>query len=76
MTIPEPVLDPGAPDPGAPDPEVTVAFCTWCGTQAAGPPPTWSLQTSDRGRGLEWLCEACTRANVRSIEGKLDSDWW
>ena len=53
-----------------------VVSCTWCGVQAGGPPASWSVQTSDRGRGLEWLCEACTRANVRSIEGKLDSDWW
>lgn len=32
-------------------------------------------------RGLEngrpvWTCPACSRRNLRSIEGKLDSQWW
>jgi len=35
---------------------------------------TWSMQTSERGP-LN-LCEACTRVNVRSIEAKLDREWW
>jgi len=35
---------------------------------------TWSVQTSERG--LQALCERCTRDNVRSIEAKLDAEWW
>jgi len=23
-----------------------------------------------------WTCDRCSRENLRSIEGKLDSDWW
>jgi hypothetical protein len=38
------------------------------------PPPTWTRQSS--ARGDEWLCERCTRENLRSIEGRLDSAWW
>ena len=48
--------------------------CAVCGTTAAEPPVTWSLQVADRGR--QWLCERCTRDHVRSIEGRLDEAWW
>jgi len=51
----------------------TVA-CVWCGTTAAGPPVTWTIQSSERG--VEHLCERCTRDNVRKIEGSLPTDWW
>jgi hypothetical protein len=54
-------------------PEITV--CGVCGTTTDGPPPvTWSSQSSARGR--QWLCEHCTRENLRSIEGRLDEAWW
>ena len=50
-------------------------FCSWCGATAPdGVPMTWSMQTSERG--VQTLCESCTRTNVRSIEAKLDSEWW
>jgi hypothetical protein len=53
------------------------AVCARCGAVAAdGPPLTWATQTSDRGGGLEHLCETCSRVHLRSIEGKLDGDWW
>jgi hypothetical protein len=51
----------------------TVA-CVWCGSQAEGPPVTWTIQSSERG--IEHLCERCTRDNVRKIEGSLPTDWW
>ena len=55
----------------------TAVSCTWCGTQAPdGPPLDWSVQTSERGRGVEYLCSTCARANLRSIEGRLSDDWW
>ena len=51
------------------------AYCTWCGTQAPdGAPPTWTVQTSERG--LQTLCESCTRSNLRSIEANLSTDYW
>ena len=51
------------------------AYCNWCGTQAPdGAPPTWSVQTGERG--VELFCEKCTRANLRSMEANLSSDWW
>jgi hypothetical protein len=48
--------------------------CTSCGTTVEERPATWSMQVSERGVG--WICEACTRLNLRSIEGKLDEAWW
>jgi hypothetical protein len=56
--------------PDAPRP----VTCTSCGTTADGPPATWSSQTG--ARGTTWLCERCTRENLRSIEGRLDEAWW
>jgi len=39
-----------------------------------GPARTWSLQVGARGQ--TWLCERCTRENLRAIEAKLDEAWW
>lgn len=50
--------------------------CDRCGTLVTGPTPPlgWSSGV-ERGRP-SWICEACARENLRSIEGKLDEDWW
>jgi len=39
-----------------------------------GVPWTWST-ASGEGRS-SWLCPACARENARSIEAKLDTEWW
>lgn len=50
--------------------------CDRCGTtvDVDEAPMTWSLST-ERGQTMRY-CERCTRENVRSIEGKLDSEHW
>jgi hypothetical protein len=48
--------------------------CSWCGTTADPAPVTWTVQTG--ARGIEHLCEGCTRDNVRKIEGNLPTEWW
>jgi hypothetical protein len=51
--------------------------CSRCGAapeDGTDIPAGWSFSTS--ARGLEWLCLACTRTNVRSIEAKLPEEWW
>lgn len=48
--------------------------CAVCGCQVDEPPVTWTLQTE--GGRQQWICADCTRANVRSIEGRLDPEWW
>lgn len=50
------------------------ATCGVCGTQVDETPLTWTLQVSERGQ--TWLCEGCSRDNLRSIEGRLDEAWW
>ncbi len=50
------------------------ATCSHCGTTVADRPVTWSLDVG--ARGAQWICERCTRENLRSIEGKLDDSWW
>ncbi len=37
-------------------------------------PLTWSSVARDGA--IDVLCADCTRDNVRSIEGKLDEEWW
>jgi hypothetical protein len=48
--------------------------CAVCGLTEPELPATWSSQVSERGQ--TYLCERCTRENLRSIEGKLDEAWW
>jgi hypothetical protein len=48
--------------------------CTWCGTTADPAPVTWTVQSGPRG--LEYLCDRCTRDNVRKIESSLPTEWW
>jgi hypothetical protein len=51
-----------------------VLACARCGVAADGRPTTWSSELSDRG--TSWLCERCTRENLRSIEARLGQEWW
>jgi hypothetical protein len=53
--------------------------CTTCGATATGDDAararlTWSRGT-EAGRTM-WSCERCSREHVRSIESKLDPNWW
>lgn len=55
-------------------PEPGSTSCARCGAVVQERPATWSLQVAERGP--QWLCELCTRDNLRSIEGRLDEAWW
>jgi hypothetical protein len=50
------------------------ATCSHCGVTVDERPATWSLDVTERG--ARWICERCTRENLRAIEGKLDQTWW
>jgi transposase len=53
------------------------ASCSVCGTTVEGDPPlTWSTATATGPRGRTLVCDRCTRDNVRSIEARLDEQWW
>jgi hypothetical protein len=53
-----------------------VVICDLCGARAEGdtPPLTWVVSFEQGRRRV--FCEPCARQNLRSIEGKLDSDAW
>jgi hypothetical protein len=50
--------------------------CAWCGAVADGDeaPVTWATSL-ERGV-VRHYCERCSREHLRSIEGRLDADWW
>lgn len=50
--------------------------CDFCGRRAEGEdvPLTWTAAV-ERGR-LRHYCDECSRTNLRSMEAKLDSEWW
>jgi hypothetical protein len=62
------------PDETRDDAAARAATCAVCGVTVPELPATWSSQAGERGR--TYLCDRCTRENLRSIEGKLDEAWW
>ncbi|GLP72213.1 MULTISPECIES: hypothetical protein [unclassified Streptomyces] len=48
--------------------------CARCGTRAEGAQPTWTCSVENGVR--QYFCDTCSRENLRSIEGRLDSAWW
>jgi hypothetical protein len=57
--------------------------CSICGRVAdpdddGDPPLTWCADVVEARDGLRtrWVCGDCTRRYVRSIEAKLDQQWW
>lgn len=50
--------------------------CSHCGatSEADEVPLTWSTGVESERPVV--VCDQCTRANVRAIEGKLDREWW
>ncbi|MFJ8594413.1 hypothetical protein [Streptomyces sp. NPDC093598] len=67
---------PGGGDDSAAEPRRFA--CARCGTSAEvlteGPPLAWTYSVEDGAR--HYYCQTCSRDNLRSIEGRLDSDWW
>ena len=62
---------------------MTEAVCSLCGrmadpTRDGDPPITWCADTVETmdGPRTRWVCTECTRRFVRSIEAKLDQQWW
>ncbi|MHB1472695.1 MAG: hypothetical protein ACYCV4_03535 [Dermatophilaceae bacterium] len=57
--------------------DVMPPVCTRCGRtpdDESAARLTWALGV-ENGRQV-WTCDLCSRENLRSIEGKLDSPWW
>jgi hypothetical protein len=39
------------------------------------PPITWVMEKRTDGRTM-WTCPRCAAMHVRSMEAKLDAEWW
>ncbi|WP_151479080.1 hypothetical protein [Streptomyces albicerus] len=65
---------PGDSDNGGSTAEPQTIVCARCGSTAEGPQLTWTFSVEDGVR--HYYCEDCARANLRAIEGRLDSAWW
>ena len=50
--------------------------CSQCAAVAEEEGARLSWSTASTPRATTWTCPACTRANVRSIEAKLEEEWW
>jgi hypothetical protein len=57
--------------------------CSICGRMASveedgDPPLAWCADMVESRSGLRtrWVCPSCTRTYVRSIEAKLEQQWW
>ncbi|MET9519597.1 hypothetical protein [Streptomyces sp. NPDC002994] len=61
-----------APEP--PEPGGDTIVCFRCGKPAESTPPTWTCSVENGSR--RYFCDDCARANLRAIEGRLDSPWW
>lgn len=49
--------------------------CDWCGRQATLVESlSWSTSV-EQGRAKTY-CDTCSRTHLRSMEGKLDSEFW
>ncbi|WP_157901096.1 hypothetical protein [Streptomyces davaonensis] len=65
---------PGGSDDADSAPERQPLVCAGCGATSDGPKPTWTCSVENGER--RYFCDACSRQNLRAIEGRLDSAWW
>ena len=58
--------------------ESELRACSMCGRMESAPPggaPVgWTV--SFEAKRVTYLCADCSRANLRSIEGRLSTEWW
>ncbi|MGR8008402.1 hypothetical protein [Streptomyces hypolithicus] len=57
-------------------PGAAAVVCSRCGkySESESTPLTWTCSVENGSR--QYFCDDCSRANIRSIEGRLDSSWW
>jgi len=55
---------------------VTVTTCDFCGRHEPDEENTLTWTFAVENGRPRTFCEECSRANLRAMEGKLDSEWW
>ncbi len=50
--------------------------CDFCGRQEADEATTLTWTASVENGRKRVYCDTCSRANLRAMEGKLDSEYW
>lgn len=50
--------------------------CAFCGRVAPCGAETLSWTTAVERGVRKSFCDSCSREHLRSMEGKLDSEWW
>jgi hypothetical protein len=50
--------------------------CDFCGRQEEDDATTLTWTTAVENGRHRTFCDACSRDNLRAMEGKLDSEWW
>lgn len=53
-----------------------VTTCDFCGRQEADDAATLTWTTSVENGRKRVFCDTCSRANLRAMESKLDSEFW
>lgn len=53
-----------------------MATCDLCGRVEADETKTLTWTTSVERGSTRHYCDECSRAHLRAMEGKLDSEWW
>ena len=50
--------------------------CDFCGRQESEPARLLTWTTAVEHGRHKTFCADCSRAHLRAMEGKLDSEWW
>lgn len=53
-----------------------MSTCDFCGCQEADEAKTLAWTVSVEGGRRRTYCDECSRAHLRAMEGKLDSEFW
>ena len=53
-----------------------VKTCDFCGRHESDEVNTLAWTFAVENGRPRTFCEECSRANLRAMEGKLDSEWW
>ncbi|MCM2576153.1 hypothetical protein [Streptomyces meridianus] len=64
------------PPPAGPAGREQTIVCALCRVASPASPPPLSWICSLENGVRTYCCQDCARANIRAIEGRLDTSWW